>query len=168
MVHFIIINWFGRSGVQIWNRVWGGFKWILWRVNLNITIVNGKIIMSPYDSQDHMYGFGRRGTGCEVNCWRFSVPLYWWISCFITMKGVELVNISSKTWWDEFRATIDTVISVVSNSSTAFSNNILSNYEVFRNSLKSCCVIIGGRSITKGRERWPEGLKLVWDPVIST
>ena len=44
MVHFIIINWFYWIGVWIWNRFRVRLNWKLWRVNLNITIINGMMI----------------------------------------------------------------------------------------------------------------------------
>ena len=47
--HFIIINLFDWSGIQIWNRVWGRLKWILWRINLYITIINNMMIKYTHD-----------------------------------------------------------------------------------------------------------------------
>ena len=47
MVHFIIINWFDQSGVGIWNRFRVTLIWKIWRVNLNITIINGMMIKPP-------------------------------------------------------------------------------------------------------------------------
>ena len=115
MPHFTIINWFNRSGVWIWNIFRVKFNWKLWRVSLNITIINGMMIKSLRDSWKHRTCFGSRGYVFEVIFWRLAVPLYWWLSWFLTMKGVEFINLSSKTWWEKFRATDDTDISLVSN-----------------------------------------------------
>ena len=142
MVHFIIVNWFHRSGVQIWNRFRGRLKWILWRVNLNITIINGIMINYSHDSWNHRTGFGRRGPGFEVNCLRLSIPFSWCIKWFITSKGVELVHFYSKTWWEEIRAKDDSGISLVSNSFTEFGNNVLSNAKSCNKCLESCCIIV--------------------------
>ena len=87
-------------------------------MNLNIIIINSMMINYPHDIQNHRAGFGKRGTGFEVNFWRLTVPLSWWLSWFITKMGVELVNFSSKTWWEEFWATDNSGIRLVSNSST--------------------------------------------------
>ena len=51
LVHFIIINWFYWSGIQIWNIVWARLKWILWRINLYITIIKNMMIRYTHDSQ---------------------------------------------------------------------------------------------------------------------
>ena len=118
MLHFIIINWFNHSGVQIWNRFRGRFKWIVLRMNLNITIINGTMIKSTHDNRKHRTRFERRCMVFEVNCYKLAIPLSWFISWFITMKGVELFNIYSKTWWEEVRSTDDAGIRIVSNSST--------------------------------------------------
>ena len=144
MVYLIIINWFYRSFICIYNRSIVRFNWKIWRVNLNITIINGTIIKSTHDSWNHRTGFGRRITVFEVSCWRLAVPLSWWISWFLTMKGVELINIYSKTWLEESRATDDSGISLVYNSSTQFTNNLLSHAESCNNCLESCCKIVDG------------------------
>ena len=99
MVHFIIINWFDCSDVCIRNRFRVIFNWKLWRVNLNITIINGAMIKSPHGSWNHRAGFGRRGPGFEVIFWRLAVPLSWSFICFFTMKGVELIHLYSNTLW---------------------------------------------------------------------
>ena len=91
------------------------------------------MIKSPFGSLNHRNGFGRRGPVFEVIWWRLDVTLYWWISWFITMEGVELVHLSSKTWWEEVRATDNTGINLVSNYSTEFINNILYYTEIFNN-----------------------------------
>ena len=85
------------------------------------------MIKYPHYIPNHSTGFGRRGPIFEFNFWRLSVPLYWWISWFITMKGVELVHISSKTWREEFRPMDGSGIILVSNYSTVIANNLLSN-----------------------------------------
>ena len=58
MVHFIIINWFDRSGFWIWNRFIVRFNWKLLRLNLNITIINGMMIKYPHDSWNHRIFWG--------------------------------------------------------------------------------------------------------------
>ena len=143
MVQFIIINWFDRIGVCIWNIFRVRLKWKLQRVNLNITNINYTMIKSPHYSWNHSTGFGRRTTGSEVICWRLDVPLSWWFSCFFTMKGVELVHIYSNIWWDEFRARGDACISLVSNSSTSPTKKLILNAEIYNNWLVSCCVNVG-------------------------
>ena len=59
--------------------------------------------------------------------WRLDVTLSWWISWFITMKGVEMIHIFSKTWWEGLWATDDAGISLVFNTSTSFANTLLSD-----------------------------------------
>ena len=103
------------------------------------------MIKSTHDSWNHITGFGRRGPGFEVSFWRLAVPLYWWLSCLITMKDVELINISYKTWWEELRYTYDSGISLVSNTSTEFANTLLSHAEICNKRLKICCINVGGR-----------------------
>ena len=144
MVHSIIIYWFDRSGVYICNRFRVRFKRKLLRVKLNITIINGMVIKSHHDSWNHRNSFGRRGTGFEVRFWRLDVPLSWWLSWFITIKGVELVRISSNNWWEEVRATDNSGISLVSNSSKYFANNLLSNVKICNKWLESLCIFVRG------------------------
>ena len=69
-------------------------------MNLNIIIINGMMIKSPRDSLNHRAGVGIRGYLFEFSFWRLDVPLYWWLSWFITTKGVELIRLYSKTWWE--------------------------------------------------------------------
>ena len=149
MVHLITINRFNRSGVWICNRHIVRFKWKLWRVNLNINIINVIIIESPHDSWKHRNVFGRRGPGFRVRYWRFNVTLSWWLIWFITMKGVGFIHISSNNRWEEFRSTHDSWIVLVSNTSTEFTNNLLSHSEICNNWLVRCCIIVGGRWRTK-------------------
>ena len=137
------------SDLRIWNRVRVGFKFILWRVNLNIKIINYMMIKSPHDRWNHSTSFGRRATVFEVNFWMLYVPLYWCISWFVTMKGVELVQISSNTCWEEIRTTDYASTSLVSNSSTAFANSLLSNAGICNKCRGGFCIIIGGRWRTK-------------------
>ena len=59
------------------------------------------------------------------------------------MKGVELVHISSKTWWEEVGDTDNAGISLVSNYSTSSTNNIMLNTESCNNFLESCYIIVG-------------------------
>ena len=59
------------------------------------------------------------------------------------MKGVQLVHISSKTFWEEVRSTDDTGISLVSNTSTAFANSLMLNLESYNNCLESFWIIVG-------------------------
>ena len=89
------------------------------------------------------------GTGFEVSWRRLAALISWWLSWFITTNGVELVHIYFKNWWEEVWATDDAFISLVSNSSTAFANIILSNAESCSNWLESFCIIVGGRWRTK-------------------
>ena len=145
VVHFIIIDWFYWSGVCIWNIFRIRFNWEIWRVNLKTTIINGIIIKSTHDIWNHKTGFWRKNTGFEVSCWRLALPISWWISWFITMKGVEYIHLSSKTRWEEFRATDDSVIILVYNPSTAFTNNLLYHAKICNSYLETWCIIIGGR-----------------------
>ena len=118
MVHFIIINLFDWSCVCIWNILIVRFNWKIWGVKLNITIINGIMIKYPRDSWNHRNGFGRRGTGFEVICWRLDVPFYWCLIWLFTMNRAEPINIYSNTWWEEFRDTDDVGIILVFNPST--------------------------------------------------
>ena len=118
-------------------------------MNLNITIMNENMIKSTHDRWNHRNGFGRRGPVFEVSCWRLAVPFSWCTSWFIATKGISLIHIYSKTWWEEVRSTDNTGIILVSNYSTAFENNLLSNVESCNNFLESCCIIFGGRWRTK-------------------
>ena len=145
MVHLIIINLFDHSGVWIWNIFRVRFNWKIWRVKLNITIINGTMIKSPHDSWNYRTGFGRRGTGFEVICWRLDVPISWWISWLITTKGIELIHLSSKNWWEEVRAMDDAGIRLVTNTPTAFTNIFLSHADRFNNWMESWCIIVYGR-----------------------
>ena len=144
MVYFIIIDWFNRSGVWIWNWFRVRINWKLWSGNFNITNINGMMINSPHDSWNHKVGFGRRGTGFEVSCRRLAVPFSWWLIWFITMKCIELIHISHKTWWEEFWTTDDAGIRFVSNYSTAFTNALLYHAEIYNNWLGSWCLIVDG------------------------
>ena len=113
MVHLIIINWFYWSGVWIWNIFRVRFRWKIWKVNLNIKMINVTVINLPHNSWNHRTGFERRGPGFELRWWILAVPLPWWISWFITMKSVELINLSYKAWWEEYRSTKDAGIILV-------------------------------------------------------
>ena len=144
LVHFIIIYWSDCSGILIWNRVRGIFKSIFWKVNHNITIINDMMIKSPRDIRNHRTGFRRGGPAFEVSFPRLAGPLSWWLSCFIYMKGVELVHIYYNNWWEEDKATNNVGINLVSNSSTSFENILLPNAEIYNNFLESCCIIGGG------------------------
>ena len=42
-----------------------------------------------------------------MRLWRLAVPLYWWLVFLFAIKVVELIHISSKAWWEEFRAEDD-------------------------------------------------------------
>ena len=125
MIYFIIIHWFYWSGVHIWNIFISILKWILLRVNLNIIITNIMMIKYPYNIRNHRTGFGRRDPWFEGDLWRFAVPLSWRTIWFITMKVIELVHLSSKTWWELVRATDDSGISLVSNYSIELANSLL-------------------------------------------
>ena len=57
-------------------------------VNLNITTINGMMIKSIHDIQNHSTGFEERGPGFEVSFWRLDVTLYWWLSWFFAKKVV--------------------------------------------------------------------------------
>ena len=95
MDHLIIVNWFDRSGFWIYNIFRVRFNWKLWRVNLNITIINGMMIKFLCGIWNNRTGFGRIGRGFEVSWFRLAVPLYWWLIWFFTMKFVELIHPSS-------------------------------------------------------------------------
>ena len=69
----------------------------------------------------------------------------WWFIWFINMKGVEVIHLSSKTWWEEFWTTDDAGISFVSNYSTEFANTLLSHVESWNNCLQICFIIVDGR-----------------------
>ena len=98
MVHFIIIHLFDRSGVWIWNWCRFTFNWKPWMVNYNITIINGMMIKCPHDSWNYRTVLGRRGPGFKVIFWRLYVTLSWWLVWLFTMKGIELIHLSSKNW----------------------------------------------------------------------
>ena len=149
MVHFIISNWFNRSGVWIWNRSRVEFSWKLWRVNLNITIINFMMIKYPHDSWNHRADIGRGGSGFEVSCCRLGVTLSWWFIWFFAVKGVELINLSYKTWWEEFMSMDDAGISLITNTSAEFANTLLSPVESCNNWLERWCIIFYGRRGTK-------------------
>ena len=93
------------------------------------------IIKSPHDSLNHRVGFGRRGPRFEVSCWMLSVPLSWWFVWFVTMRCIKLIHIFPKIWWEEFWTTGDAGIGFVFNSSTAFTNTLLSCVDSFNNCL---------------------------------
>ena len=116
--HLIIINWFDLSSVWIWNIFRVGLDWKLWRVELNITIINGMMIKSPHNSWNHRTVFLGRGPWFQMSCCRFSVSLSWWIIWFFAMKGVELIHISYKNWWEEFMSMDDAGILLMYNPST--------------------------------------------------
>ena len=107
------------------------------------------MIKSNHDNRKHRNGFGRRGPVFEVKCWRLAVTISWCISWFITTKGFELIQISSKNWWEEVMATDDEEISLVPNYFAEFPNSLLHNAEIRNNFLERCCIIFGGRRRTK-------------------
>ena len=144
MVHWIIIIWLNRIGVWIWNLFRVKFNWKIWGVNFNITIINGMMIKSSRDSWNHRAGFGRKGYGFEVSCWMFSSQLSWRLIWFFTITFVEIIRLSYQTWWEGFWATDDAGISPVSNSSTAFSNTLLSRTESCNNCMEKWCIIVDG------------------------
>ena len=88
---------------------------------------------------------GRIGTGFEVSCWRLAVTLSWLISWFITMKGVELIHRSYKTYWEEFMAADDAGIILVSNYFAEFSNTLLYHAKSCNNWMDIFCIIVDGR-----------------------
>ena len=61
------------------------------------------------------------------------------------MKGAEFVHISSNNLGGEVSNTDDTVIILVSNSSTLLSNDILSNAYSCNKCLESLCIIDFGK-----------------------
>ena len=144
MVHFITINWFNWSGFCICNKFRVKLNWKLWMVNLNITIINGTMIKSTHDNWNHRAGDGRRGYEFEVIFWRLNVQLYWWFIWFFIMKGVELIHLYHKTWWEEVRSTDDSGIRLVSNPSTEFANNILYHADICNNWMYIWCIIVDG------------------------
>ena len=145
MIHFIIIFWSNQSGVWIWNWFIVKFNCKIWSVDFDITIINDIMINSPHDSWNNRAGVGSRGPGFEVRCYRLASPLSPWFVWFITMKGVELIRVSSKTWWGEFRDMDDSGINFLSNYSTTFENNLLYHAEICNNWLYWCCIIVDGR-----------------------
>ena len=60
------------------------------------------------------------------------------------MKGVELIYISYKTLWEEFKATDDAGIILVYNTSTALANKLLYHVESCNNCLESFYIIVSG------------------------
>ena len=162
MVHLVIINWFDWSGICMCNIFRVRFKWKQLMVNLNITITNDMIIKSPHDSWNHKTGFGRRRPLFEVSCWRLSVLLSWWISWFVTMKSIELIHLSSNTLWEYFSSTDNAGIRLVYSYYALFSNNLLSNLEIFNNWLDSCCIIVGERLRTKMMKELPWSGQCSW------
>ena len=88
------------------------------------------MIKYTHNIQNHRIDLGKKGPGFEVNCSGLAVPLYWWNSWFITMKCIELAQISYKTRWEEVRDKDDTGIILVSNSSTTLANNLLPNTDI--------------------------------------
>ena len=118
-------------------------------MNLKITIINCTMINFTQDIWNHMTGFGRSVQVFEVIWWKLAVPLSWWISCLIDMKGIELVHMYLKTWWEEVRATYDAGISLVYNFPTKFSNCLLYDTGKYNTRIKSLCIIVGERLMTQ-------------------
>ena len=58
------------------------------------------------------------------------------------MNDVEMIHLSSETWWVEFRFTDDVGISLVSNPSTVFSDTLLSHADIYNICLEICCIIV--------------------------
>ena len=133
MTHFIIINWFKRSGVWIRNWFIVRLNWKIWSGGFNITIIYGIMIKFPRDSWNHRFFNGSRGPLFEVIYRRFAVTFYWWLFCFVTMKCIELIHVSLKNWWEGFLTTDDACISFLYNSSTSFTNTILYHAESCNN-----------------------------------
>ena len=149
MVHFTIINWYNWIGVCIQSIFRDIFNWKIWKVNLKITIINGMIIKSPRDSWNHRTGFGRRVSVFEVSWWSLAVKLTWRLIYFFIMKGFGPIHLYSNNWWEEFRATDDAGIRIVSNPSTEFGNTLIYNADRCNNYLERCCILFGGRRRTK-------------------
>ena len=162
MVHLIIINWFDRSGIWIWNRFRVRFNCKLWRTNVNITIINEMMIKSLHDSWNHRTDFGRRSTVFEVIFWRLTVPLFWQIIWFINMKGVDLVHIYYKNWLEEVMAPDNSDTRLISNHSTVFANNLLSKAEICNDWLDNCCIVVGGRWRNKNMIDLTWSGKCIW------
>ena len=156
MVHLIIVSWFNRSGVWIWNWFRVKLNWKTWSVNLKTTIINGMMINFPHDSWNHRYGVVRIGPRFEVSCWMLADTLSWWFIWFITMKVVGLIRISYKIWWEVFWTTDNAGISLESNYSTALSNILLSCAEICNNWLERLCIIFNGRW------RFEMMIELIW------
>ena len=76
----------------------------------------------------------------EVGCSTLFV-----VNFLFTMKVVELIHLSSKTLWEEVRPIFDAGISLVSNPSTVFTNNLMSNAESCNNWMERLCIIVGVR-----------------------
>ena len=101
-------------------------------------------IKPPQDIQKQSNCFVRRVPGFEVNCRKLAIPLSWWLSWFITMKGIELINLYSKTVWNYFRSADDSGIIIVSNYSTETTNNLLSNVDSCTECTESYCINVFG------------------------
>ena len=149
MVHFVIVNWFNQSYIHIWNRFIGKFNCKLLRVDLNITIINCVMIKSLHYIWNHRAGVGRRYTGFEGSCWGFSLSHTLGFMWVLAMNYIELVHLSYKTWLEEFRATYDAGISLVSNTPTSLSNTFMSNAAICKNWMERLCIIIDGIWSTK-------------------
>ena len=85
----------------------------------------------------------------------------------ITIKGVELVHLSFKNCWEEVRATDYAGISLVSNSSVSFANNIISKAEICNNWLEILCIIVDGLLRTKIMRALKLSGKFSGYPIIS-
>ena len=48
----VMLSILKKMGIQIWNRVWSRLKWILWRINLYITIINNMMIKYTHDTKN--------------------------------------------------------------------------------------------------------------------
>ena len=87
------------------------------------------MITYTHNSQHHRTGFGRSGTGSELNFWRLTVTISGHISWLISRKGVELVHLYYKTCWDKDRASDYSGIGLVYNYSAEFRDSLLLNEE---------------------------------------
>ena len=133
-----IDKWFPMHTGE-WERRW----------HLELDQVNDMMINFPHCIWNYRAGVGNKGPGFEVIWWRLDVQISWRLIWFFTMKGVELINLSSKTWREEFIVLDNSCISLVFNTSTEFTNILLSHAKICKNWLGICCFIADGIWRTK-------------------
>ena len=133
IIHFIVINWFDRSGVWIWNWVIVRINRNIWIWNLNITIIYG--IMNNFPLIAEITGLSLEGDVLNLN-WDAGVWLLhslggsfgssqWSVlNWFIFLQRIG----GTKIWTAD-----DACISFMLNSTTEFKNNFLSHADICNN-----------------------------------